>query len=172
MSVKIRLTRMGRKKKPFYRIVVADSRAPRDGRYIECVGTYNSITNPAEVTIQEDRTNYWLDQGATPSDTVRNILQHQGMMFKRSMRKRGFDDARVEEEMKKWEVLQIEKKSREKEKAEKKKVKAKQQKEESAKDSVEKPSPSPEDRRSLPAPNPAEQHTHQSRGFLVSSGNA
>ena len=112
MSVKIRLTRMGRKKRPFYRIVVADSRSPRDGRYIECVGTYNPIIHPPVVEVKEERTNYWLDQGAIPSDTVKSILKRQGMLLKRNMKKRGLDEVQITEELKKWEVLQIERRKR------------------------------------------------------------
>ena len=82
MAVKIRLKRMGSKKKPFYRIVVADSRSPRDGRFIETVGTYNPLLDPAEVTIKEDRILEWLSKGAQPSDTVRNILSKEGVMKK------------------------------------------------------------------------------------------
>ena len=82
MAVKIRLKRMGSKKKPFYRMVVADSRSPRDGRYIEVVGTYNPLTNPAQVTVKEEEILNWLSQGAQPSDTVRNILSREGIMQK------------------------------------------------------------------------------------------
>ncbi|MCM3756691.1 30S ribosomal protein S16 [Sporosarcina aquimarina] len=82
MSVKIRLKRMGAKKSPFYRIVVADSRAPRDGRQIETVGTYNPLTKPAEVKIDEVKVLDWMQKGAKPSDTVRNLLSEQGIMEK------------------------------------------------------------------------------------------
>jgi len=82
MSVKIRLKRMGAKKTPFYRIVVADSRSPRDGRQIETVGTYNPLTKPAEVKIDEDLALKWLQNGAKPSDTVRNLFSEQGIMEK------------------------------------------------------------------------------------------
>ena len=82
MAVKIRLTRMGSKKKPFYRINVADSRAPRDGRFIETIGTYNPLLNPAEVSINEELALQWLANGAQPSDTVRNLLSQQGIMKK------------------------------------------------------------------------------------------
>ncbi|MDR0920895.1 MAG: 30S ribosomal protein S16 [Lactobacillales bacterium] len=82
MAVKIRLKRMGSKKKPFYRIVVADSRSPRDGRFIETVGTYNPLLDPAEVKIKEDVILDWLSKGAQPSDTVRNILSREGVMKK------------------------------------------------------------------------------------------
>ena len=79
MAVKIRLARHGAKKKPFYRIVVADVECPRDGRYLENVGTYNPLRNPAEVTLKTDRVHYWLQQGAIPTDTVRNILKKEGV---------------------------------------------------------------------------------------------
>lgn len=82
MSVKIRLKRMGAKKSPFYRIVVADSRSPRDGRQIETVGTYNPLTTPAEVKIDEELALKWLQNGAKPSDTVRNLFSDQGIMEK------------------------------------------------------------------------------------------
>ncbi len=80
--VKIRLKRMGAKKAPFYRIVVADSRSPRDGRFIAQLGTYNPLTNPAEIKINEEETLKWLSNGAMPTDTVRNILSKAGIMKK------------------------------------------------------------------------------------------
>lgn len=80
MSVKIRMRRMGSKRKPFYRIVVADSRMPRDGRFIEEVGYYNSLTNPDEVKLEEDKIFEWLEKGAQPSDTVRSLLSKAGLM--------------------------------------------------------------------------------------------
>lgn len=82
MAVKIRLKRMGSKKSPFYRVVVADSRSPRDGRFIETIGTYNPLLNPAEVSINEELALQWLTNGAQPSDTVRNLLSQQGIMKK------------------------------------------------------------------------------------------
>lgn len=80
MAVKIRLKRMGAKKAPFYRLVVADSRSPRDGRFIEEIGYYNPTTQPAEVKIDEDKALKWLQNGAQPSDTVRNLLSKAGVM--------------------------------------------------------------------------------------------
>ncbi|MEA3320082.1 MULTISPECIES: 30S ribosomal protein S16 [Bacillaceae] len=82
MAVKIRLKRMGSKKSPFYRIVVADSRSPRDGRFIETVGTYNPVMQPAEVKINEELALKWLQDGAKPSDTVRNLFSNEGIMEK------------------------------------------------------------------------------------------
>jgi small subunit ribosomal protein S16 len=77
MSVKIRLARHGAKKRPFYRIVVADSECPRDGRYLENVGTYNPLKNPAEVTLKSERIEYWLGQGAIATDTVKSLLKKE-----------------------------------------------------------------------------------------------
>lgn len=80
MAVKIRLKRMGAKKSPFYRVVVADSRAPRDGRFIEEIGYYNPLTQPAQVKIDADKALKWLATGAQPSDTVRNLFRREGIL--------------------------------------------------------------------------------------------
>jgi len=82
MSVKIRLARYGAKKKPCYRIVVADSESPRDGRFLETVGTYNPLLDPAGVSFKGERINYWIDKGAIPTDTVRNLLKKEGLIAK------------------------------------------------------------------------------------------
>ncbi|MBQ3403710.1 MAG: 30S ribosomal protein S16 [Synergistaceae bacterium] len=82
MAVKIRLSRQGRKKAPFYRLVVADERSPRDGKFIELIGTYNPMTDPAAVSINEERALYWLKNGAVPSDTARGLLKKQGIWEK------------------------------------------------------------------------------------------
>ena len=82
MSVKIRLKRMGAKKRPFYRVVIADSRSPRDGRFIETVGTYNPIAQPAEIKLDEAKILTWLSNGAQPSDTARNLLSNAGILAK------------------------------------------------------------------------------------------
>jgi small subunit ribosomal protein S16 len=80
--VKIRLKRMGAKKRPFYRLVVADSRSPRDGRFIEEVGTYDPIANPAKVQIDVDRVRDWMSKGARPSDIARKLLEQQGVLVR------------------------------------------------------------------------------------------
>ena len=82
MAVKLRLKRMGAKAKPFYRIVAADSRSPRDGRFLEVVGTYDPVKDASKVTLDEEKALYWLSKGAQPTDTVRNILSKQGIMKK------------------------------------------------------------------------------------------
>ncbi|MBS0957794.1 MAG: 30S ribosomal protein S16 [Leuconostoc pseudomesenteroides] len=89
MAVKIRLKRMGAKKRPFYRVVIADSRSPRDGRFIETVGTYNPIAQPAEIKLDEDKILSWLGNGAQPSDTVRNLLSNAGILAKYNDSKSG-----------------------------------------------------------------------------------
>jgi small subunit ribosomal protein S16 len=82
MPAKIRLSRQGRKGRPFYHLVVADSRAPRDGRYIENLGLYNPLTNPATIEIDFDKALAWLQKGAQPTDTVRSILSYKGILMK------------------------------------------------------------------------------------------
>ena len=80
MAVKIRLRRMGAKKAPFYRIVVADSRYPRDGRFIEEIGTYNPLIDPPEIKVDEEKAKQWISTGAQPTDTVRAILKKSGVL--------------------------------------------------------------------------------------------
>ena len=82
MSVKIRLARHGAKKRPYYRIVVADSKSPRDGRFLENVGTYNPVLDPAEVVLKQERIKYWIDQGAIITDTVKSLLKKEGFFAK------------------------------------------------------------------------------------------
>ena len=80
MAVKIRLRRMGAKKAPFYRIVVADSRYPRDGRFIEEIGYYNPLTTPAEVKVDAEKVQKWISNGAQPTDTVKSLLKKNGVL--------------------------------------------------------------------------------------------
>jgi small subunit ribosomal protein S16 len=82
--VRIRLARHGAKKKPFYRIVVADKEHPRDGRFLENVGTYDPLQNPAKVTLKAERIKYWMDQGAIPSDTVKSLFKKEGVFASNS----------------------------------------------------------------------------------------
>ena len=85
MATKLRLQRRGRKNHPFYQIIVADSRAPRDGKYIERIGSYNPNTNPATITLDFERALHWLQTGAEPTDTVRNILSREGVLMKKHL---------------------------------------------------------------------------------------
>ena len=80
MAVKMRLTRMGAKKAPFYRVIVADSRSPRDGRFIEEIGYYNPLTNPAEIKIDAEKAKKWLGNGAQPTETVKSLLKKSGIV--------------------------------------------------------------------------------------------
>lgn len=112
MAVRLRLRRMGRKKKPFYRIVVADQRSPRDGRFIENIGRYDPIKHPHEVNLDEERVLYWLQNGAQPSTTVRSLLRRKGILHRIELQKRGFSQEQIDMEMKKWELLQAERAKR------------------------------------------------------------
>jgi len=82
MAVKLRLQRFGAHKSPFYRIVAADSKSPRDGRFVEVVGTYNPVANPAQVSVDEEKVLAWLNNGAQPTDTVKSILSKEGILAK------------------------------------------------------------------------------------------
>ncbi len=112
MAVKLRLRRMGKKKQPFYRIVAADARKPRDGEYLDNLGTYDPRSHPIAVEVNEERALYWLQHGAIPTDTVRSLLRRKGILLKWDLIKRGYDEERIAEEFKKWEVLQIERRKR------------------------------------------------------------
>lgn len=106
MATKLRLQRRGRKNYAFYQIIVADSRAPRDGKYIERIGSYNPNTHPATITLDFDRALYWLQTGAQPTDTVRNILSREGVLLKKHLlegvKKGAFDEAEAERRFDAW----------------------------------------------------------------------
>ncbi len=106
MSVKIRLQRHGKKGKPFFHIVVADAKARRDGRYIERLGIYNPITNPATIELDVDKAVLWLNQGAQPTDTARAILSHKGALLKKHLQggvaKGAFDQAEADKRFAAW----------------------------------------------------------------------
>jgi small subunit ribosomal protein S16 len=106
MAVKIRLARKGRKKLAFYHIVVADSRSPRDGRYIEKIGSYNPLTNPATIELDFDKALGWLQNGALPTDTCRAILSYKGVMMKKHLlegvKKGAFDEAEANKRFDEW----------------------------------------------------------------------
>lgn len=108
MATKIRLQRHGRKDYPFYHIVIADSRAPRDGKFIEKVGTFNPNTNPATVNLNFDRALYWLQTGAQPTDTARNILSKEGVLLKKHLlggvTKGAFTEAEAEKKFEAWKA--------------------------------------------------------------------
>ena len=108
MATKIRLQRRGHKDYAFYPIVIADSRAPRDGRFIERIGSYNPNTNPATVTLNFERALYWVNVGAQPTDTVRNILSNEGVMLMKHLqggvKKGAFDEAEAQRRFDAWKA--------------------------------------------------------------------
>jgi small subunit ribosomal protein S16 len=95
LAVKLRLRRQGKKKQPIYKIVAADSRSPRDGKYIEAIGLYNPLTHPSSVDIKEDRALYWLNNGAQPTDTVKNLLSQKGILLEKHLKKKGVSDEKI-----------------------------------------------------------------------------
>jgi len=112
VATKIRLRRMGRKKRPFYRIVVIDSRSARNGKYIEALGHYDPLQRPAEIKLDESKAIEWLKKGAIPSDTVRNIFQKEGVALKWHLMRMGANEDTVHEEMQKFEMLRESKKEK------------------------------------------------------------
>ena len=108
MATRIRLQRRGKKNQPFYHLVIADGRAPRDGRFIEDLGTYNPLTNPASININFDRALYWLEAGATPSETARAILKREGVYMMKHLRggvaKGAFSEAQAQQKFNAWKM--------------------------------------------------------------------
>jgi small subunit ribosomal protein S16 len=120
---------MGKKKQPIYKIVAADSRAKRDGRFLEAVGLYNPLKEPIMVDFIEDRLFHWLKKGALPTDTVKSLMSRKGLQLKWTLMKKKKDDATIAAEMEKWQMMQASKLEKEaakkaRRKAAKKKVKA------------------------------------------------
>ena len=111
MATKIRLQRHGRKNYAFYPIVIADSRAPRDGRFIERIGSYNPNTNPATISLNFERALYWVNVGAQPTDTVRNILSNEGVLLMKHLqggvKKGAFDEAEAQRRFDAWKANKI-----------------------------------------------------------------
>ncbi len=105
MAVKLRLRKMGKKKQPVYKVVAADSRSPRDGKFIEAIGLYNPKVDPAQIEIKEDRALYWLGVGAQPTDTVKNIFTNQGILLKRELKKKGLSEEQIAVKFDEWNKL-------------------------------------------------------------------
>jgi len=128
LPVKLRLRRMGKKKQPVYKVVAADSRSPRDGKFLEDVGLYNPLTKPHTVDLKEDRVYYWLDKGAQPTDTVKSLLKQKGITLKRELKRKGLNEEQINSEMENWQKIReakaasksSKKKSKKSEKSEKK----------------------------------------------------
>ncbi len=102
MAVKLRLRRMGKKKQPIYKVVAADARSPRDGRFLETVGLYNPLTQPHTIDLKEERVMYWLSAGAQPTTTVKNLLSQKGLLLKRHLAKKGLPEEKIQAEMDNW----------------------------------------------------------------------
>ena len=105
MAVKLRLKRMGKKRQPIYKVVAADARSPRDGKFIETIGLYNPKINPSLIEINEDRAMYWLGVGAIPTFTVRSLLNKKGILLKRELMKRGLPDEEISAKLDEWQKL-------------------------------------------------------------------
>jgi len=105
LAVKLRLRRMGKKKQPIYKIVAADARSPRDGRFLEALGLYNPLTNPHTVDFKEDRVLYWLGNGAQPTSTVKSLLRDKGIILKNDLKKRGLDEEKIASNLNEWQKL-------------------------------------------------------------------
>lgn len=105
MAVKLRLRRMGKKKQPIYKVVAADSRSPRDGKFLEAIGMYNPLTNPHTLQFNEERALYWLGVGAQPTETVKSLLSQKGILLKKELFKKGLSEEKINEEMGNWQKI-------------------------------------------------------------------
>lgn len=133
MAVKLRLRRMGKKRQPIYKLVAADARSPRDGKYIEAIGLYNPKTDPATIEIKEDRALYWLGCGAQPTATVKNLLSKEGILLKKELLKEGLSEEAISAKLEEWGKLKAASLDKKKAKAEK----LAKEKEEAAKKKLE-----------------------------------
>lgn len=105
MAVKLRLRRMGKKKQPIYKVVAADSRSPRDGKFLESIGLYNPLTKPHTLELNEERALYWLGVGAQPTETVKSLLSQKGILLKKELGKKGLSEEKINEEMSNWQKI-------------------------------------------------------------------
>jgi len=143
LAVKLRLRRMGKKKQPIYKMVASDSRSPRDGKFLEAVGFYNPLTKPHTLDLKEDRIMYWLNVGARPTHTVKSLLRQKGIILKKELISKGFDEEKVKSELENWQKVKEASSKKRTEKKLSKKAKAKQEAEASAA-AVEKQTPAEE----------------------------
>lgn len=114
--VRLRLRRIGKKKQPIYKIVAADSRAARTGKYLEVLGTYDPRVNPMLIEVKQEHLFRWLKRGAQPSDTVRSLLQRTGLWLRWGLMKKGADESAIAAQLERWQLLQADKHQREAEK--------------------------------------------------------
>lgn len=124
---------MGKKKQPIYKIVAADVRSPRDGKFLEALGLYNPLTKPHTVDVKEERVLYWLSKGAQPTNTVKSLLRQKGLILRNDLIKRGVAEDKIESELSEWQKL---KEASATSKSEKKKVSRKAKSKEETKDAV------------------------------------
>ena len=141
MAVRLRLRRTGRRNLPAYKVVAADSRSPRDGRFIESVGTYNPLRNPAEIKFNEEKAFKWLKRGALPSDTVRSLLRKTGLWYKWYLIKKGLDEAAISQKLGEWQSVQDAKLARSNERKERHRAAKKAKK---SKESTQAAAPAPQ----------------------------
>jgi len=127
LAVKLRLRRMGKKKQPIYKMVAADSRSPRDGKFLEAVGFYNPLTKPHTLELKEDRILYWLNVGAQPTHTVKSLLRQEGITLKKELISKGFDEEKIKSEMENWQKMKEAGSKKRTEKKLSRKAKAKQE---------------------------------------------
>ena len=137
MAVKLRLKRTGRRNQPAYKVVAADSRSPRDRRFIEIVGTYNPRVNPAEIKLNEEKAFKWLRRGALPTDTVRSILRKSGLWYKWYLKKKGLEESVVAQKISEWQASQEAKLARDAARKERRKASRKARKAAEAKPAAE-----------------------------------
>jgi small subunit ribosomal protein S16 len=123
---------MGKKKQPIYKMVAADSRSPRDGKFLEAVGFYNPLTNPHTLELKEDRILYWLNVGAQPTHTVKSLLRQKGITLKKELMSKGLEEEKVNSELENWQKMKEAGSKKKTEKKLSKKAKAKQEAENSA----------------------------------------
>ncbi|NTU53897.1 MAG: 30S ribosomal protein S16 [Chlorobiaceae bacterium] len=110
--VKIRLKRAGRKKMPFYQIVAADGRAPRDGKFLEVIGHYNPTAKPHAVTIEKDRVAYWLNVGAQPTSTAHSLIRGTGLLHEMNLKRRGLSESDIAAQMEAWQQKEVERRQK------------------------------------------------------------
>ncbi|MCL5020399.1 MAG: 30S ribosomal protein S16 [Bacteroidetes bacterium] len=122
MAVKLRLRKTGRKNQPSYKVVAADSRFPRDGRFLEIVGTYNPLRTPADIKFNEEKAFKWLKRGALPTDTVRSLLRRSGLWYKWYLMKKGLDESAMQQKLAEWQAAQEGKLAREAERRQRRKA--------------------------------------------------
>ena len=170
MAVKLRLRRMGKKRQPIYKVVAADARSPRDGRFIEAIGLYNPKTNPSTIEINEERALYWLNVGAQPTTTVKNILSKQGILLKKELEKKGLSEEEVNGKLEDWKnekeskLTEKEKKQTAKKEEAKKaepKVEAKEEQKEESKEAA--PEEAPEEPKEKAVEEPKAETTPDSK---------